>query len=45
MIKRTLYFGNPSYLSMRNEQLVLKYPAVEINESLPAHLQQCPPYP
>jgi CRISP-associated protein Cas1 len=35
MIKRTLYFGNPSYLSMRNEQLVLKYPSVEKNDTLP----------
>lgn len=40
MIKRTLYFGNPSYLSMRNEQLVLKYPAVEKNESLPIHFKK-----
>jgi CRISP-associated protein Cas1 len=35
MIKRTLYFGNPSYLSMRNEQLVLRYPEIENNETLP----------
>lgn len=40
MIKRTLYFGNPSYLSMRNEQLVLKYPSVEKNESLPLHFKK-----
>ncbi|MCP9767412.1 type II CRISPR-associated endonuclease Cas1 [Lacihabitans sp. LS3-19] len=40
MIKRTLYFGNPSYLSMRNEQLVLKYPAVEKNENLPIHFKK-----
>lgn len=39
MIKRTLYFGNPSYLSMQNEQLVLKYPAVEKNDTLPAHFK------
>ena len=24
MIKRTLYFGNPAYLSLRNNQLVIK---------------------
>ena len=24
MIKKTLYFGNPSYLSLRNEQLVIQ---------------------
>lgn len=29
MIKRTLYFGNPAYLSMRNAQLVLRLPEVE----------------
>lgn len=37
MIKRTLYFGNPAYLSMRNEQLVVKLPEVEtadVSESL-----------
>ena len=26
MIKRTLFFGNPAYLSTRNEQLVVSYP-------------------
>ena len=40
MIKRTLYFGNPSYLSMRNEQLVFKYPAVEKNDNLPLHFKK-----
>lgn len=29
MIKKTLYFGNPTYLSLRNEQLVIKLPEVE----------------
>lgn len=29
MIKRTLYFGNPSYLSLKNDQLMLKLPEVE----------------
>lgn len=29
MIKKTLYFGNPSYLSLKNEQLVLRYPEIE----------------
>lgn len=29
MIKKTLYFGNPIYLSMRNAQLVLRMPEVE----------------
>lgn len=35
MIKKTLYFGNPTYLSLSNEQLVIKLPEVERNESLP----------
>jgi CRISPR-associated protein Cas1 len=35
MIKRTLYFGNPAYLSRRNEQLVLRLPEVEKNDTLP----------
>lgn len=35
MIKKTLYFGNPAYLSFRNEQLVIKLPEVEKNETLP----------
>ena len=34
MIKRTLYFGNPAYLSMRNAQLVIKRPEVETREDL-----------
>ena len=29
MIKRTLYFGNPSYLSLKQGQLVLRLPEVE----------------
>lgn len=29
MIKRTLYFGNPAYLSVKNSQLVIKLPEVE----------------
>lgn len=29
MIKRTLYFGNPAYLSLTNKQLVIKLPEVE----------------
>jgi CRISP-associated protein Cas1 len=35
MIKKTLYFGNPTYLSTSNEQLVIKLPEVERNDSLP----------
>ena len=35
MIKRTLCFSNPAYLSMRNDQLVIKLPEVEKNDNLP----------
>ena len=35
MIKRTLYFGNPAYLNLRNGQMVLHLPEVDKNESLP----------
>lgn len=35
MIKKTLYFGSPSYLSLRNNQLVIKLPEVAKNETLP----------
>jgi CRISPR-associated protein Cas1 len=35
MIKRTLYFGNPVYLSLQNGQLLVRYPAVEENDTLP----------
>ena len=34
MIKRTLYFGNPTYLSLRNKQLVIKMPEVASNSGL-----------
>ncbi len=35
MIKKTLYFGNPAYLSLANGQLVIKLPEVECNGTLP----------
>ncbi len=35
MIKKTLYFGNPAYLSLRNNQLVIKLPEVVKSDSLP----------
>ncbi len=40
MIKRTLYFGNPSYLSLKNDQLVLKLPEVENNDTVPEGFKQ-----
>ncbi|MGL5957651.1 MAG: type II CRISPR-associated endonuclease Cas1 [Phocaeicola sp.] len=35
MIKKTLYFSNPVYLSLRQGQLVIKLPEIEKNDSLP----------
>lgn len=40
MIKKTLYFGNPAYLSMKNQQLVVKLPEVEKNDSLPQSFKE-----
>lgn len=34
MIKRTLFFGNPAYLSTRNEQLVVNFPNKEMEEKM-----------
>ncbi|MCD6354396.1 MAG: type II CRISPR-associated endonuclease Cas1 [Prolixibacteraceae bacterium] len=39
MIKRTLYFGNPAYLSFKNSQLVIKLPEVVKNDSMPSGLK------
>jgi len=39
MIKRTLCFSNPAYLSLKNEQLVIKLPEVESND-LPERLKK-----
>ncbi|MDY6327530.1 MAG: type II CRISPR-associated endonuclease Cas1 [Bacteroidales bacterium] len=35
MIKRTLCFSNPAYLSLKNDQLVIRLPQVEKNHDLP----------
>ena len=35
MIKKTLYFENPAYLSMKSKQLVIKLPEIEGNDTLP----------
>lgn len=40
MIKRTLYFGNPSFLSLRNNQLLVRLPAIEDNPDLPEDFQK-----
>ena len=35
MVKRTLHFGNPVYLSTANEQLVVTYPEFNEKKSVP----------
>jgi len=40
MIKRTLYFGNPSYLSLSNAQLLLRLPEVEKSDILPSEFKK-----
>ncbi|MDR2814622.1 MAG: type II CRISPR-associated endonuclease Cas1 [Prevotellaceae bacterium] len=40
MIKQTLYFSSPAYLSLRNKQLVVRLPEVERNETLPDTLKE-----
>lgn len=40
MIKKTLYFGSPSYLSLKNKQLVIKLPEVVKNDTLPKTLKE-----
>lgn len=39
MIKRTLYFGNPVYLSLKDEQLLIRFPEVEKNDTIPEQLK------
>ena len=34
MVKKTLYFGNPAYLSLRNSQMVFRLPQVEKNDTV-----------
>lgn len=35
MIKRTLYFGNPAYLSCQNSQLTITYPGTDDKKTVP----------
>lgn len=39
-IKRTLYFGNPAYLSLSNSQLVLRLPEIEKDDLTPAEYKK-----
>ena len=40
MIKRTLYFGNPAYLSLKNAQVIIRLPEVEKNDLLPSEFKK-----
>lgn len=40
MIKKTLYFSQPAYLSMRDAQLVIRLPEIVKNDSLPENFKQ-----
>ena len=40
MIKKTLYFGNTAYLSLRNAQLIIRLPEVVDNNTLPEYFKQ-----
>ena len=40
MIKKTLYFGNPAYLSLRMGQMVIKQPEVETDSNLPDQIKK-----
>jgi len=40
MIKKTLYFGNPAYLSLRQQQLLIQQPEVEKNDTIPEALKR-----
>lgn len=39
MIKRTLYFGNPAYISTKLGQLEIRLPEIEKNNTLPEHFK------
>ena len=40
MVKKTLYFGNPAYLSLRNAQMVLRLPQVEKNDTVSTNFKK-----
>ena len=40
MIKKTLCFSNPAYLSLKNSQLVIRLPEVECCNELPDSFKQ-----
>lgn len=40
MIKKTLYFGNPAYLSLKHKQLLIRLPEVANNKTLPDNFKE-----
>lgn len=40
MIKKTLYFGSPAYLSLKNAQMLIKLPEIAKNDTLPEHIKR-----
>lgn len=40
MIKKTLAFSNPAYLSLKDNQLVIRLPEVEHSEDLPSEFKK-----
>ncbi len=40
MIKKTLYFGNPAYLSLKRKQLVFRIPEIENNKNVSEELKK-----
>lgn len=34
MIKKILYFENPAYLSIRNYQVIFRFPEIKINDTV-----------
>lgn len=40
MIKKTIYFGNPAYLALRNNQLVIRLPEIERQKDIPEILKK-----
>lgn len=40
MIKKTLYFGNPAYLSLKDSQMLIRLPEVERSTSVNADFKK-----
>jgi len=40
MIKKTLYFGNPAYLSLKDSQMLIRLPEVERSTSVNADFKE-----